>query len=264
MLQKEELVLLIYFIAIVLFLCAFIVLFVILFLKRKNLLLLKRLEEQQKFKHELAQTQIEIKENTLKNISWELHDNVGQLLSVANIHLNMLQNDVPESKSGRFIETKQVIAQAIQEIRSLSKTLNHDVILKNGLAASIQIELERFNRLNFLEGVFTVQGTTRQLDSSNEIIIFRIVQEFFSNVIKHAKATTLEVFLEYNQTRVAIKLKDDGVGFCTNSTPTNSGMETMKSRAALIGATFILTSQPGVGTTLEISYPYKFNAASTV
>lgn len=257
MLQKEELILLIYFITIVLFLCAFIVLFVILFLKRKNLLLLKRLEEQQKFKQELAQTQIEIKENTLKNIGWELHDNVGQLLSVANIHLNMLQKDVPEASTERFVEAKQVIAQAIQEIRSLSKTLNNDVVLKNGLAASIQIELERFNRLNFLKGVFIVQGTPKELDSSNEIIIFRLVQEVFSNVIKHAKADTLEVFLHYKKTHLDIKLQDDGVGFCTKTTPTNSGMETMKSRAALIGATFNLTSQPGAGTTLEISYPYK-------
>ncbi len=257
MLEKEELVLLIYFITIVLFLCAFIVLFVILFLKRKNLLLLRRIEEQQKFKQELAQSQIEIKENTLQNLSWELHDNVGQLLSVANIHLNILQKDIPAVKAQKFQETKQVIAQAIQEIRSLSKTLNTDVVLKNGLAASIQIELERFNRLNFLEGVFTLEGTMRELDSSNEIIIFRTVQEFFTNVIKHAKADTLTVFLNYEPRQLHIKLQDNGVGFCTKTTPTNSGMETMKSRAALIGATFQLMSQPGAGTTLELTYPYK-------
>lgn len=226
--------------------------------------MLKQLEEKQKFKEELAQTQIEIKENTLKNIGWELHDNVGQLLSVANIHLNMLQSQVPAEINERFTDTKLVIAQAIQEIRSLSKTLNNDVILKNGLAASIQIELERFNRLNFLKGVFNLEDSTKELDDSNEIIIFRMVQEFFSNVIKHAKADTLEVSLHFKEKELHIKLQDNGVGFCTKTTPTNSGMETMKSRAALIGATYYLTSQPGVGTTLELTYPYKINAATNI
>ncbi|WP_432411065.1 sensor histidine kinase [Rasiella sp. SM2506] len=264
MLQKEEITLIIYVLVILLFVCAFTVLFVLFFLKRKNILLLKQLEEKQRFERELAQSQIEIKEHTLKNISWELHDNVGQLLSVANIHLNMLQNLVPKEGKDRFVETKQVIAQAIQEIRSISKTLNNDIILKNGLAASIQIELERFNRLNFLKGVFKLQGTLKELDGSNEIIIFRMVQEFFSNVIKHAKAETLEVVLQYNAEDLYIKLQDNGVGFCTQTTPSNSGMETMKSRAVLIGATYTLTSQPGVGTTLEVTYPYKINAATSV
>lgn len=247
---------------ILLFVCAFTVLFVLFFLKRKNILVLKQLEEKQKFEKELAKTQIEIKENTLKNIGWELHDNVGQLLSVANIHLNMLQNDVPDSKKERFIETKQVIAKAIQEIRSLSKTLNNDVILEKGLAASIQIELERFNRLNFLKAVFKAKGPTKELDSSDEIIIFRMVQEFFSNVIKHAKAENLEVLLHYKTNELHLRLRDNGVGFCTKTTPSNSGMATMKSRASLIGAQFNLTSQMGEGTSLELIYPYERKTAT--
>tara|TARA_A100000171_G_scaffold52954_2_gene74582 strand:- start:1996 stop:2787 length:792 start_codon:yes stop_codon:yes gene_type:complete len=260
MLQKEEITLVVYVLIIVLFVCAFTVLFVLFFLKRKNILLVRQLEEKQQFEKELAKSQIEIKENTLKNIGWELHDNVGQLLSVANIHLNMLEKEVPAPVSERFTETKQVIGQAIQEIRSLSKTLNNDVILKNGLAASIQIELERFNRLNFLKGTFTLQGVIKELDSSDEIIIFRMVQEFFTNVLKHAKADALKVTLEYKEKDVYIKLQDNGVGFCTKTTSSNSGMETMKSRAALIGAAYSLTSIPGEGTTLELIYPYKINA----
>ncbi len=264
MLQKEEITLIVYVLVVLLFVCAFTVLFVLFFLKRKNKLLVRQLEEKQNFEKELAQSQIEIKENILKNIGWELHDNVGQLLSVANIHLNMIQNDVPEDKKDRFVETKQVIGQAIQEIRSISKTLNNDVILKNGLAASIQIELERFNRLNFLNGVFKLDGTIKDIDGSNEIIIFRMVQEFFSNVIKHAKADTLEVVLQYNKEDLHIKLQDDGVGFSVKTTPSNSGMQTMKSRAALIGANFNLSSEPGAGTTLAITYPYKINAATNL
>lgn len=77
MLEKEALILLGYFIAIVLFVCAFTIVFVMFFLKRKNLLVLQKLEAKQRFEKELAKTEIEIKENTLKNIGWELHDNIG-------------------------------------------------------------------------------------------------------------------------------------------------------------------------------------------
>ncbi|RDK87271.1 sensor histidine kinase [Marinirhabdus gelatinilytica] len=255
MLQKEELILLLYFIVIVLFICAFAIVFVLLFLKRKNMLILKQLEAKQKFEQELAKTQIEIKEHTLKNIGWELHDNVGQLLSVAKINLNMVKNG--GETNPQVEEAKDVLTQAIQEIRSLSKTLNNDVVLKNGLAATIQIELERFNRLKFLEGVFTLKGAERQLEGSDEIIIFRMVQEFFSNVIKHSKAEKLTVVLHYAETELFIKLEDNGVGFCTETTPSNSGMETMKSRAALIGASFQLSSQLGEGTIFKLTYPYK-------
>ena len=264
MLEKEALILLGYFIAIVLFVCAFTIVFVMFFLKRKNLLVLQKLEAKQRFEKELAKTEIEIKENTLKNIGWELHDNIGQLLSVANIHLNILQQNIPTDQTSQLNETKDVVKQAIQEVRSLSKTLNNDVVLKNGLPASIQTELDRFNRLDFLTADFKSEGSPKPLQSSHEIIIFRIVQEFLSNVIKHSKAGNLKVVLNYTQYQLHIKIADDGVGFCTKTTPTNAGMETMKSRAALIGATYELVSEVGVGTSLELTYPIHTHARNTL
>ncbi|QIE58224.1 histidine kinase [Rasiella rasia] len=256
MLEKEALVLLGYLIAIMLFLCAFIAVFVMFFLKRKNLLVLQKMQEQQKFEKELAKTEIEIKENTLKNIGWELHDNVGQLLSVVNIHLNMLEQKSSGEQTSQIKETKEVVSHALQEVRSLSKTLNNDVILKNGLVTSIQTEVERFNRLKFLEASILVEGEEKRLNSSDEIIIFRIVQEFLSNVIKHAKATSLQVFVTFSETTLTIVMQDNGVGFSTKTKSTNSGTETMRSRAEMIGATFELNSEIGQGTTLKLSYTF--------
>ena len=260
MLEKEALILLVYLIAIVLFFCAFIIVFVMFFLKRKNLLLLQKIEAKQNFEKELARTQVEIKENTLKNIGWELHDNIGQLLSVINIHLNILQQHSSETQTTQLEDTKQVVGQAIQEVRSLSKSLNNDVVLKNGLPTAIQTELDRFNRLDFLSAKISVEGEPRHLESSHEIIIFRIVQEFLSNVIKHSKANKLLVRLNYTTHYFSLQMEDDGVGFCTKTTPSNSGMVTMKNRAALIGADFALTSEIDNGTTLILNYPYTKHA----
>ncbi|MDN3724060.1 histidine kinase [Aequorivita sp. SDUM287046] len=257
MLKKEEILLLVYFITIIFLLVLFVVIFFIAFQRRKNKFLNERYEAERRYQRELADSQIEIQEQTLKNIAWELHDNVGQLLSVANIQLNVLMNATPEIYHGQIKETKGVVQETVQEIRSLSKVLNNDVVLKNGLLKSIQVELDRFNRLDYLKASCEITGDIVPLNNANEIIVFRILQEFLSNVIKHAKASTLLVHLDYKENFLEITATDDGVGFDTSQQTDSSGMETMKSRAELLNAEFSLSSEKGSGTKLHIKYPYK-------
>ncbi|MEL6811901.1 MAG: histidine kinase [Bacteroidota bacterium] len=254
--QKEEILLILYFIVVIFILVGFVVIFLVAFLRRKNKFIIERLEAQQRFEKELANSQLEIQEQTFKNIAWELHDNVGQLLSVANLQLNMLANTPTENMEEQIHETKEVIVATVEEVRSLSKTLNTEVILHNGLVKSVQVELERFNRLNFLQADLKIEGKERSMKSEDEIIIFRILQEFFSNVIKHARAKKLFVHLYYTSTGLEIRAEEDGVGFNTAKKSHSSGLRNMKSRAKLLGASFELTSEIGKGTQLYLQYPY--------
>ncbi len=256
-LLPQEKLLIVYFIAVLLFFTVFAIVFVIAFQRRKNKFLTERYEAQQRYQNELAKSHIEIQEQTLKNIAWELHDNVGQLLSVANLQLNILMNSAPETLHEKILETKNVVSETVHEIRSLSKVLNNDVILKNGLLASLNVELERFNKLNFLSAKMMVTGDIVPIKSSNEIIIFRIIQEFLSNVIKHAKASKLFVLLDYKDNNLEITATDDGVGFDATKQTDSSGMETMSSRAAILDAKIEITSNVGEGTRLFLKYPYK-------
>ncbi len=257
MLKKEEILLLVYFISIIFLLVLFVVVFFMAFQRRKNKFLKERYEAEQRYQRELADSKIEIQEQTLKNIAWELHDNVGQLLSVANIQLNVLMNSVPDTYHDQIKETKGVVQETVQEIRSLSKVLNNDVVLKNGLLKSLQVELDRFNRLDYLKASLKISGDIVPLSSASEIIVFRILQEFLSNVIKHAKASKLFVHLDYKEKTLEISAEDDGVGFDTSQKTDSSGMETMHSRAELLNAEFSIVSQLGKGTSLLIKYPYK-------
>ncbi|MBK5212363.1 MAG: histidine kinase [Flavobacteriaceae bacterium] len=256
-LLPQEKLLIIYFIAVLLFFAVFAIVFVIAFQRRKNKFLIERYEAEKRYQRELADSQIEIQEQTLKNIAWELHDNVGQLLSVANIQLNVLMNSAPESFHSQIKETKEVVQESVQEIRSLSKVLNNDVVLKNGLIASLQVELDRFKRLNYLDASLKISGDIVPLSSASEIIIFRILQESLSNVIKHARASKLFVHLEYKERTLEISTLDDGVGFDISQKTDSSGMETMRSRADLLHADFSITSEIGKGTQLFLKYPYK-------
>lgn len=257
MLEQEKIILIVYSVAIILFLAFFVVVFFIVFQNRKNKFLKEKYETKQKFEKEIEKSKLEIQEQTFKNIAWELHDNVGQLLSVVNIQLNMLMNTTPQSFHEQIGETKGVVKEAVHEIRTLSKILNNDVILKNGLIATIELELDRFNKLNFLKAKLKLEGDEVPIKSSDEIIIFRILQEFFSNVIKHAKAKKLFVLLSYKEKSLEILANEDGVGFDADQKTASSGMETMKSRAELLNADFSITSIIGDGTTLVLKYPYK-------
>ncbi|NND51855.1 MAG: histidine kinase [Flavobacteriaceae bacterium] len=257
---EKQILLILYFVVIIFLLVVFVVIFFIAFQRRKNKFLIERLEAQQRFQEELANSQLEIQEQTFKNIAWELHDNVGQLLSVANLQLNMLLNNSGEEIQDQIQETKDVIIATVDEVRSLSKTLNTDVILHNGLVKSIQVELERFNRLNFLHADLKIEGDeTTHLKNEDEIIIFRILQEFFSNVIKHARANKLFVHLNYKPDQLEIMVDEDGVGFNTTQKTHSSGLRNMHSRAKLIGAKFELQSVPDQGTQMELIYPYNTN-----
>jgi len=255
--SKEERLLIIYVIIILTFTVGIFVLFFIVFQRRKNKLLLKQAEQKIQFEKEISNSKIEIQEQTFKNIAWELHDNIGQLLSVTNIQLNMVLHKLPEEFHSQLLETKSVVQETVKEVRNLSKTLNNDVIYKNGLIGSLEVELERFNRLDFLNATLKTTGEVRRINPTKEIIIFRILQEFSTNVLKHARATELFVHLNYTNDLLQIEARDNGVGFDTSEKKGNSGMETMKSRAQLLNASFSIESKPEKGTILHLNYPYK-------
>lgn len=256
-LLDQEKLLIIYFIAVLLFFAIFSIVFVIAFQRRKNKFLKERYEAEKRYQRELTDSKIEIQEQTLKNIAWELHDNVGQLLSVANIQLNILMSSVPETLHDQLKETKGVIQESVQEIRSLSKVLNNEVVLKNGLLESLKVELERFKRLGYLNVSLEILGDPVPVKSANEIIIFRILQEFLSNVIKHARASNLFVYLDYKEKTLDISVTDDGIGFDTLQKTNSSGMETMRGRAEILNAEYSINSEIGKGTQLFLKYPYR-------
>ena len=256
MLKKEEILLISYFILVILLLVAFVVVFFYVFQKRKNKLLFEKWEAQRRYEREIVNSRLEIQEQTLKNVGWELHDNIGQLLSVAKMQLNMVGRVIEDSAKEQVKEIGEIVGDTLKEVRSLSKSLNNEVIGYLGLENSIANELDRFQRLKMLETGFQVVGDKKDVQQKDAIIIFRILQEFFSNVIKHAKASKLTVNLKYEDS-LYICVVDDGRGFDIESVDKNSGLFNMKSRAELIGAEYKLNSKVGQGTELIIIYHFQ-------
>jgi signal transduction histidine kinase len=253
---SAERYLLIYMIGVLIVVCSLIIIFFIVFQKRKNKLLLDKLKQQKVFDEEISRTQSEIQEQTLKNIGWELHDNVGQLLSVASMQLSILGTQVSDEVKKSITETTDIVRESLKEVRSLSKSLNNEVILNIGFEKSITNELDRLKRMKFTSAELSVKGETLTLkNKKHEIIMFRILQEFFSNAVKYSEAKNLKVKLEYTNGHLLIVASDDGKGFNIETVEKGSGFINMKSRAELINAKFDLTSQLGKGVVLTINYP---------
>ena len=257
MLRKEEILLIIYFILVILFLAGFTVLFFITYQRRKNKILQEKFQAEQNFKTELSNVKLEIQEATLKNVSWELHDNIGQLLAVASMQLNVLNKKVAEENQKGFLEVKDLVANSLAEIRALSRSLNNEVIEYVGLEASVKNEIERFNRLEVVEAELEIEGEAFTIPQEHSIILFRILQEFFSNVIKYAGAAQLKVKFIYTKEALIIKAFEDGRGFDTEQEQSGSGLLNMRSRAEIIDTEFLLNSSIGEGTSLSLRYPTK-------
>lgn len=232
----------------ILMVVAIIALFLV-FIKRKNKLLTEKQETKREFENAIAETQIEIREQTLRNISWELHDNIGQLLTLAKIQLHQLDNT-----NKNVVEVSDTISKSLTELRALSKLINPDALKNIMLPEALGLEVARFNRLNFIEATLTINGDEEIIDDKAEIILFRILQEFFSNTIKHAKASVLDVTLTYTPEKLTIVAKDNGKGFSASNDKLTKGigLQNMRSRGKLIGAEIELDSQLEKGTTLMI------------
>lgn len=211
----------------------------------------KRIQEKQlmktQFDQALLQTQLEIQEQTLKTISEEIHDNVGQVLSLAKLNLSTFETN-PEKK---LADTKQLISKAINDLRDLSRSMHGDRIAELGLQQSVADELQILENSGEFKTHLKITGESFKLPQQKEMVLFRIVQEALNNCIKYSKAKNITVQMNYAVEVFLLSITDDGTGFDTN-VKTGIGLKSMQNRAALIGGNFSIQSSKENGTVVSI------------
>lgn len=206
-------------------------------------------------KRELLATQLEIQQATMQQIGRELHDNIGQKLTLVSLYTQQLlyENKVPEV-SERIDQVSQIINQSLQDLRSLSKTLTDDNINQKEIVTLIQEEVDNTNA--FKRCHITFEHNFNQLDLGfvHKNVLLRITQEFIQNSIKHANCQNIFIRLNTSEDNLwELSLKDDGVGFDSTRTSSNGiGLTNMKNRAAIIGADFRFESKENTGTSLNL------------
>jgi signal transduction histidine kinase len=226
--------------------------------QKRNELLLNQQRVKFEFEQTLLSTQIEIQEQTLKTISQEIHDNVGQVLSLAKLNLGTFEESESAYNQTKINDTKQLVSKAINDLRDLSCSLNGDKIADLGLKDAIENELKIISNTGQFATDLIVTGDYYKLAAQNEMVIFRIVQESLNNAIKHSKAKHITVQIDYNKAFCKIAVMDDGKGFDAlklEATKTGVGLHNMKSRASLIGAHFSIEASINIGTKVFIELP---------
>ncbi len=168
------------------------------------------------YEMELYKTKLEIQEQTSQYISMEIHDNVGQSLSLAKMILNTLDpHENYETKEG-INETSELLELALDNLRHIGGTLNSEIIKKGGLIKSIEMQVGYIQRRGKINTQLHVNGKHFGLEETKEVFLFRIVQEAINNIIRHANATTINIFLNYSKNSLKLQIEDNGKGFNLN------------------------------------------------
>lgn len=211
--------------------------------------------EKNQLKQALLSAEIEIKEQTLMNVSREIHDNFGQVASLIKINLNLLSSNLSAEDRQKVNESLDLIRQLITDMKSLSRSLNGDSLQKIGWIVALENERARINRLGGVQLTLSVEGEPEEIQHEEQLMLYRIVQEIFNNLLKHAHAKEAWLHLSYCDGKLALRYKDNGKGFDPKKSKhkQGSGIVNMQERCRQIGAEFVIESAPGHGTCIEIN-----------
>lgn len=250
----------IYFVAIIgiilaVLLVGFIVTILFLYQRRQHRQEQEMLLVKDKYEREALRSQLEIQENTLKAIAQELHDNIGQLLSVVKLSLSALPLEKTHPACELVKHSQDVLNKAIFDLSDLTKSLHSERIKDVGLVESMRFELAAIKKTGLLDIQFSVSGAEVQLPEQKAIFLFRMFQEMLNNILKHSKAKLVNVSLSYlDDDTFVLEVEDNGVGFNVTekqqsvSSSRGVGLKSMFNRAQLMGATIRIDSEEGKGT----------------
>lgn len=218
----------------------------------------------EEFEQETLRSQLEIQEDTFKMLSQELHDNIGQSLSVVKLSLAILPIDKQHEAWEPIQNVRDILNKAVLDLASLNKNLHTDRIAQIGLVEAVSFEVERLRKSRLVEVEFTVEGYEQLLDEQKSVLLFRMFQEMLNNTLKHSRATKVTIIITYTEDdRFILTLADNGIGFDVkekrNSVSSSSGvgLKSIFNRAKLLGADLQMDSEPGKGTkvTIQLDLP---------
>ena len=248
---------------IILLLLAFFIVSMMFVYQKKKIAYEKEMETlKSEFEKTLLSTQLEIQEQTFQNISREIHDHICLNLTLAKLNLVTIDPADRQQLSERINSSTEILSRSIHELSDISHSLNPEIIESNGLIAALELEIGKMKKLNLFEITLNISGNSVYMDSLKELFIFRIIQEAFNNILKHAKAKNVLLNLCYSQDHMEALVQDDGQGFLVTVYSENgvaihhSGIKNMRKRAQLIKGNCEILSEPEKGTKIKLSVPY--------
>ena len=199
-----------------------------------------------------------VREEEKARIAREVHDELGQMLTVLKLETSMCELAYAQLDPGlteRLNSMKRLIAQLFQLVRDVATALRPP-ILDAGIASAIEWQARRFEARTHIPCLVQVPDNLPALSDAKAIGLFRILQEALTNVMRHAQAHTVELTLTVENADLRLTISDDGVGFVENpGRPVSFGVVGMRERVLMMGGQLSLHSELGEGTTLSVTVP---------
>jgi signal transduction histidine kinase len=213
----------------------------------------------------LAGHLMQAEEEERRRISRELHDEAGQSMLFLRLQLEMMEKAAPPELREKLAGARGIAEQIIVEIRRLIAALSPSVLEQLGLAAAIRQLTARFRKLYRLKMRLRLAAPAECLPREAEAAIYRVVQECYQNIAKHAQASRVNLSLRATDRLLELDIEDDGVGFDVNSAvgqPKSFGLKGMRERVALLGGRLEIRSSPGHGATISVRLPIPLSPAA--
>lgn len=230
-----------------------------------NLLLLARnrrlqsnailLKVQAEYEQTILQTQIEVTEETLSEISRDLHDDVGQMLTFAIMQINHLQRKGDELHGNDLEEIGDTLKSSLQSIRNISRYLNPEFLQSIGFNEALFRLCERIKQQAKIDVVVSTSNEVSWQNTKHEMVVFRIIQELISNTVKHAQASKISIIIAKNSNSIILEYSDNGKGMAKDSDSNGLGFLNIKKRTAQIGGTLDIEATAKNGFNVKFNFP---------
>jgi len=207
----------------------------------------------------LAKQQEHVRETERRRIGRDIHDDLGQNLLTLKIDLSLLRVSTTGAHPLITQKVDSMMGNLDLTISSLRTVINdlRPAALETGLRAAMEWQLSEFSRQHGVRHTLNIAPTAfdGNPDSERDAMVFRILQESLSNVVRHAHATEVAVELLRCGSILTLTVQDNGVGMPADIPLNGSGLPGIRERVAAIGGRFVIESQPGAGTILTLSFP---------
>lgn len=201
------------------------------------------------YEKELRNAEQEVQEQVLSNVSRELHDNIGQLLTLIRIQLEQEKLD-DDLLAEKLAPVDNTLTDTIEQVRLLSHNLSTEYLETHGLLYALEKEVDRLSGLKKLKVHWEYDGIEKDFEKGRRIMIFRMVQEVVNNAMKHAVAKNIYISLG-NANGFNLQIRDDGRGFDKEkvlATGKGAGLQNLVKRAKLADLQLDITTAPGKGS----------------
>jgi signal transduction histidine kinase len=195
-------------------------------------------------------------------IAREIHDELGQALSIIQLDLNWLELNLKKGEEAvleKIQHMSSFTGKIIKEVQRISQELRPSVLDHLGFSAALAWQAQEFTRRTGIHCDFLIKSENIKLNNEQSISLFRVLQETLTNVIRHAKARRVTITLAENNGEIKLTVCDDGIGIPREkiNDPNSLGLIGIRERIIVLEGRISIKGKPNKGTILQVSVPIK-------